>query len=80
MDESGGINLSGTIDYDSEDGILAGGGSGAFGRLELAVSHQDPYTIYASIDADAASYLKVSYDGGVTWNLVGTMMVVMTIG
>ena len=66
----GGINLSGTIDYDSEDGILAGGGSGAFGRLELAVSHQDPYTIYASIDADAASYLKVSYDGGVTWNLV----------
>ena len=66
----GGINLSGTIDYDSEDGILAGGGSGAFGRLELAVSYQDPYTIYASIDGDAASYLKVSYDGGVTWNLV----------
>ena len=30
----GGINLSGTIDYDSEDGILAGCGSGAFGRLE----------------------------------------------
>ena len=66
----GGINLSGTIDYDSENGILAGGGSGAFGRLELAVSYQDPYTIYASIDGDAASYLKVSYDGGVTWNLV----------
>ena len=66
----GGINLSGTIDYDSEDGILAGGGSASFGRLELAVSYQDPYTLYASIDGDAASYLKVSYDGGVTWNLV----------
>ena len=66
----GGINLSGTVDYNSEDGILAGGGSASFGRLELAVSHQDPNTVYAAIDGDAASYLKVSYDGGQTWNVL----------
>ena len=66
----GGINLSSTVDYNSEDGILAGGGSASFGRLELAVSHQDPNTVYAAIDGDAASYLKVSYDGGQTWNVL----------
>ena len=66
----GGIGLAGTVAYDDDGGILAGGGSASFARLELAVSHQDPNTVYAGIDGDYASYLKVSYDGGTTWNLV----------
>ena len=66
----GGIGLAGTVAYDDDGGILAGGGSASFARLELAVSHQDPNTVYAGIDGDFASYLKVSYDGGTTWNLV----------
>ena len=64
----GGIGLGGTVSYDNEDGILGGGGGGNFARLELAVSHQNPDIVYAGIDGNAASYLKVSYDGGVVWN------------
>ena len=56
------------MSYDNEDGILGGGGGGNFARLELAVSHQNPDIVYAGIDGNAASYLKVSYDGGVVWN------------
>jgi hypothetical protein len=66
----GGIGLGGTVSYDSDGGIIGGGGGGAFGRLELAVSHQDPNIVFAGIDGDAASYLRVSYDGGTTWNLL----------
>ena len=66
----GGIGLAGSVAYNDDGGILAGGGSAAFQRLELAVSHQDPNIVYAGIDGDVASYLKVSYDGGTVWNNV----------
>ena len=66
----GGIGLGGTVSYNNDGGIIGGGGGGAFGRLELAVSHQDPNIVFAGIDGDAASYLRVSYDGGTTWNLL----------
>ena len=66
----GGIGLAGAVAYNDDGGILAGGGSAAFQRLELAVSHQDPNIVYAGIDGDAASFLKVSYDGGTVWNNV----------
>ena len=66
----GGIGLAGTVSYNNDGGIIGGGGGGAFGRLELAVSHQDPNIVFAGIDGDAASYLRVSYDGGTTWNLL----------
>lgn len=65
----GGIGLGTTVAYDNEDGILSGSG-GNFARLELAVSHQSPDIVFAGIDGDAASYLKVSYDGGLVWNLL----------
>ncbi len=65
----GGIGLGSTIAYDNEDGIISSS-SGSFARLELAVSHQDPDIVFAGIDGDNASYLKVSYDGGVVWNLL----------
>ena len=66
----GGIGLAGTVSYNNEGGIIGGGGGGAFGRLELAVSHQDPDIVFAGIDGDAASFLKISYNGGTTWNLL----------
>ena len=65
----GGLGLGSPISYDAEEGIL-GSGSGNFGRLELAVSYQNTNTVYAAIDGDNASFLKVSYDGGKTWNLL----------
>ena len=66
----GGIGLGGTLSYNNDEGIIGGGGGGAFGRLELAVSHQDPDIVFAGIDGDAASFLKISYNGGTTWNLL----------
>ena len=66
----GGIGLGGTVSYNNADGILSGGGGGSFGRLELAVSHQNPDIVYAGIDGNAASFLRVSYNGGTTWNLL----------
>ncbi len=66
----GGIGLASTIAYDNENGILNDGGGGTFGRLELAVSHQNPDILYAGIDGNSASYVRVSYDGGTTWNLL----------
>ena len=66
----GGIGLAGTVAYNNDGGILSGGGGGAFGRIELAVSHQNPDIVFVGIDGDAASFLKVSYNGGTTWNLL----------
>ena len=66
----GGIGMITTLSYDNEDGILQGSGGGNFGRLEVAVSHQDPNTLYAGVNGNSASYLRVSYDGGTTWNLL----------
>lgn len=66
----GGIGLGSTVAYDNEDGIYGAGGGGNFARLELAVSHQNPDIVFAGIDGNSASFLKVSYDGGVVWNLL----------
>ena len=66
----GGIGLGSTVAYDNEDGIYGAGGGGNFARLELAVSHQNPDIVFAGIDGNTASFLKVSYDGGVVWNLL----------
>ena len=65
----GNLGLSGDLAYDNADGIYGESG-GSFARLEIAVSHQNPNTVFAAIvDNSVGSVLKVSYDGGQTFDL-----------
>ncbi len=66
----GGIGLAAGVSYDNADGIIDASAGGSFDRIELAVSHQNPNTVYGAIVGINASYLRVSYDGGTTWNLL----------
>ena len=65
----GNLGLSGDLPYDNEDGIYGESG-GSYGRLEIAVSYQDPNVAFAGIvDYSVGSALRVSFDGGQTFDL-----------